>query len=100
MLTVKKNATIVGVAEIRKVMKEVLEEMKTSRVIPTRRNKPVAVLIDHQEFKRMEELLEALEDSVFGQEATERVKLKGRKWVTLEEAEKNWKSGDLRNPDR
>lgn len=88
MLTVKKNATIVGVAEIRKVMKEVLEEMKTSRVIPTRRNKPVAVLIDHQEFKRMEELLEALEDSVFGQEATERVKRKGRKWVTLEEAEK------------
>jgi len=66
MLTIRENATIVGVA----VMKEVLEEMKTSRVILTKRNKPVTVLIDHQEFKRMEELLEALEDSVFGQEAT------------------------------
>ena len=30
MLTVKENATIVGVAEIRKVMKEVLEALEDS----------------------------------------------------------------------
>src|SRR4030042_6645327 len=85
MVTVKENATIVGVAEIRKVMKEVLEEMKTNRVILTKRNKPVGVLIDYQEFRQMEELLEALEDHVFGREAIERAKRKDRKWATLEE---------------
>lgn len=88
MLTVKENATIVGVAELRKVMKEVLEEMKTNRVILTKRNKPVGVLIDYQEFRRMEEILEALEDRVLGKAAEERGKRKARKWVPLEEAEK------------
>ncbi len=88
MLTVKENATIVGVAELRKIMKEVLEEMKTNRVILTKRNKPVGVLVDYEEFKRMEELLEALEDHALGTEARARAKRKDRKWVTLEEAEK------------
>lgn len=88
MLTVKENATIVGVAEIRKVMKEVLEEMKTKRVILTKRNKPVGVLVDYEEFKQMEELLEALEDHVLGKETIERTRRKGRKWVSLEDAEK------------
>jgi hypothetical protein len=40
--------------------------------------KPVGVLIDCQEFRQMEELLEAME----------RAKRKDRKWVTLEEVEK------------
>ncbi len=88
MLTVKENATIVGVAEIRKVMKEVLEEMKTNRVILTKRNRPVGVLVDYQEFRHMEELLEALEDRVLGDAAAIRAARKDRKWVTLEEAEK------------
>jgi len=88
MLTVKENATIVGVAELRKVMKEVLEEMKTNRVILTKRNRPVGVLIGYQEFRQMKELIEDLEDRVLGGEAKERAKRKGRKWVTLEEAEK------------
>lgn len=88
MLTVKENATIVGVAEIRKIMKEVLEEMKTNRVILTKRNKPIGVLVDYEEFRQMEELLEALEDHALGKEARARAKRKGRKWVTLEEAEK------------
>jgi prevent-host-death family protein len=88
MLTVKENATIVGVAEIRKVMKQVLEEMKTNRVILTKRNKPVGVLIDYQEFRQMEELLEALEDQVLGKSAEERARRKAQKWVPLEEAEK------------
>ena len=88
MLTVKENATIVGVAELRKVMKEVLEVIKTDRVILTRRNKPVGVMIDYREFKKMEELLEALEDHVLGRSAEERAKRKDRKLVSLEEAEK------------
>jgi prevent-host-death family protein len=88
MLAIKENATIVGVAEIRKVMKEVLEEMKTSRVILTKRNRPVGVLVDYEEFRHMEKLLEALEDHVLGSAAAERAGRKDRRWVPLEEAEK------------
>lgn len=88
MLTVKENATIVGVAEIRKSMKDVLEEMKTHRVILMRRNKPVGVLVDYEEFRRMEETLEALEDEAFARLAAERAGRKDRKSVTIEEAEK------------
>lgn len=88
MLTVKGNAAIVGVAEIRKIMKEVLEVMKTNRVILTKRNKPVGVLIDYGEFKQMEEILEALEDRVLGASAVKRAGRKDKKWVTLEAAEK------------
>jgi prevent-host-death family protein len=59
MLTVKENAILVGAAELRKLMKVVLEEMKTHRVILTRRNKPVGMLVDYREFEKMEELINA-----------------------------------------
>jgi len=88
MLTVDEKATIVGVAELRKVMKAVLEEMKTHKVILTKRNRPVGVLVDYKEFRKMEELIGALEDFVLGQLAKERVQRKGRKLVALEEVEK------------
>jgi prevent-host-death family protein len=88
MLTVKENAVLVGVAELRKLMKVVLEEMKTHRVILTRRNKPVGVLVDYREFAKMEELVEALEDYVLGKAARERAARKDKTWVTLEEAER------------
>ena len=88
MLTVDEKATIVGVAELRKVMKTVLENMKTHKVILTKRNRPVGVLVDYKEFRKMEELIGALEDFVLGQLAKERVQRKGRKLVALEEVEK------------
>jgi prevent-host-death family protein len=88
MLTVDEKATIVGVAELRKVMKAVLENMKTHKVILTKRNRPVGVLVDYKEFRKMEELIGALEDFVLGQLAKERVQRKGRKLVALEEVEK------------
>jgi len=88
MLTVKENAVLVGTAELRKLMKVVLEEMKTHRVILTRRNKPVGVLVDYREFEKMEELIEVLEDYVLGNAARERAGRKDKKWVTLEEAER------------
>jgi len=88
MFTVKEKTTLVGVAEIRKAMKDVLEVMKTDRVILTKRNKPVGVLIDYEEFKHMEDLLEALEDRVLGQAAADRADRKDKKWISLEDAEK------------
>jgi prevent-host-death family protein len=88
MITVEEKTTIVGVAEMRKVMKEVLEEIKKNRVVLTKRNKPVGVILDYQEFKKMEELVDTLEDYVLGSLAKERALRRDKKVISLEDAEK------------
>ena len=88
MITVEEKATIVGVAELRKVTSDILEKIKSNKVILTRRNKPVGVIIDYEEFKKMEEIIDALEDYVLGQLAKERAQRKDKKLITLEQAEK------------
>jgi len=88
MLKVEEKTTLVGVSELRKVMKDILEEIKTNKVVLTKRNKPVGVILDYKEFKKMEETINAFEDHVLGQLAKQRAERKGKKAVTLEEAEK------------
>ena len=88
MLTVEGKSTIVGLAELRKVMRNVLQDIKTHKVILTKRNRPVGVLVDYEEFRRMEGVLEALEDFVLGRMARERTRRKGRTTLTLEEVER------------
>lgn len=87
MITVEEKATIVGVAELRKVMSDILEKIKSNKVILTRRNKPVGVIVDYEEYKKMEEIIDALEDYVLGHLAKERAQRKGKKLITLEQAE-------------
>ena len=88
MLTVEEKSTIVGLAELRKVMRNVLQEMKTHKVILTKRNRPVGVLVDYEEFRRMEGIIGVLEDFVLGNMARERAQRKNRKTLTLEEVER------------
>lgn len=88
MFTVEGKTTLVGMAELRKLTKEILEKLKSSRVILTKRNKPVGVILDYEEFQNIEEIIEALEDYILGTLAKERAKRKGKKAVSLEEAEK------------
>jgi len=88
MLTVEEKSTIVGLAELRKVMRNVLQEMKTHKVILTKRNRPVGVLVDYEEFRRMEGVIAALEDFALGHMARERARRKDRKTLTLEEVER------------
>ena len=88
MFTVEGKTTLVGMAELRKATKEILEKLKSSRVILTKRNKPVGVILDYEEFQNIEEIIEALEDYILGTLAKERAKRKGKKVVSLEEAEK------------
>ena len=87
MITVEEKATIVGVAELRKVISDILERIKSNKVILTRRNKPVGVIVDYEEYKKMEEIIDALEDYVLGHMAKERAQRKGKKLITLEQAE-------------
>lgn len=88
MITVEGKTTLVGVAELRKITKEVLEKLKSNKVILTKRNKPVGVLIDYGEFQRIEEIMEALEDYILGTLAKERAQRKGKKVISLKEAER------------
>lgn len=88
MITVEEKTTIVGVAELRKMISDILEKVKSNKVILTKRNKPVGVIVDYEEFKEMEEIIDTFEDYVLGYLAKERAKRKDKKLITLEEAEK------------
>ena len=88
MITVEEKTTLVGVTELRKVIKEILGKLKSNKVILTKRNKPVGVLVDYEEFREIEEIMEALEDYILGTLAEERAQRKGKKVISLEDAEK------------
>jgi len=88
MITVEGKTTIVGVAELRKVMPDILEKIKSNKVILTKRNKPVGVIVDYEEYKKMEDIIDSLEDYILGHLAKERAKRKDKRLISLEEAEK------------
>ena len=88
MITVEEKTTLVGVSELRKGTKEILEKLKFNKVILIKRNKPVGALLDYEEFRQIEEIMEALEDYILGTLAKERAKRKRKKVISLKEAEK------------
>ena len=88
MITVEGKTTLVGVAELRKATAEILKKIKSNKVILTRRNKPVGVILDYEEYKKIEDIMEVLEDYILGSLAQERARRKDQKVISLEEAEK------------
>lgn len=62
MLTIKEDTTLVGISELRTHIEQILEESKKSKVLIGKRNKPIAVLLDVEKYRQMEETLDALED--------------------------------------
>lgn len=88
MIKLREQATLAGVSELRTIMRDILDETRTGPVILTRRNKPVGVILSYSEYNEMSRLVELLEDSTLGREAADRLERKGRKTVSLKEAEK------------
>lgn len=88
MITLKEDTTLVGIAELRNKAGEVIKKIKKNRVVLTKRNKPLGVIIDYEEYEHMQKMLEDVEDFVLGTIARERLKRKDRKAITLDEAEK------------
>jgi prevent-host-death family protein len=88
MITVKEDTALMGLAELRTRAADVVKEIKKHRVILTRRNRPVGVIMDYDEYERIEQILEEVEDIVLGRIAEERLARKGKRTVTLEEAER------------
>ncbi|MEK6583962.1 MAG: type II toxin-antitoxin system Phd/YefM family antitoxin [Nitrospirota bacterium] len=72
MITLKEDTTLVGVSELRTHMEKILAESKKRRVLIEKRNKPVAVIMAMEDYNRMEETMEALEDLALGYLARER----------------------------
>jgi prevent-host-death family protein len=88
MITVKEDTALIGVAELRTKAADVLKEIKRHRVILTRRNRPVGVIIDYDEYEKIEQTLDEVEDIVLGNIARARLKRRDRKAITLEDAER------------
>lgn len=88
MLTVKEDTAVIGVAELRSKAANVLKEVKKHKIILTKRNKPVGIIVDYEEYEKMERLLEDVEDIVLGNIARERLGRKDKKAITLEESER------------
>ena len=92
MITVKENATLVGVSELRTNIDKILEESKTHKVLIGRRNRPVAVLMAMEKYNQMEAILDTLEDVALGYLAKEREsKSKASDYVDIQEALKKIK---------
>ena len=88
MLEVKEDTTVVGITELRKMIPEILKKIKREKVILTRRNRPIGILLDYQEFERIEQMVDLIEDDLLWKLAKERASRKSRKTVSLGEAEK------------
>lgn len=87
MITLKEETTLIGIAELRNKASEVLKKIKKGRVVLTKRNKPLGVIIDYEEYEHMQNMLEEVEDFVLGTIARERLSRKEKKSITLDEAE-------------
>ena len=75
-------------AELRSKAANVLKEIKKHKIILTKRNRPVGIIVDYGEYEKMEQLLEEVEDIILGNIALERLERKDKKTMTLEQAER------------
>lgn len=87
-MSLKEDMAFVGVAELGKEGARLMGELRRHRVVVTRKNKPVGVLLRYEDYRRMQAVTERLEDLVLGHEAKRRASRRGRKTVSLEEAER------------
>jgi len=89
VLTFEEKTTLVGISELRTKMKEILKQAKENRVFIGKRNKLIAVLLDIEEYRKMEKVLEELEDFALGYLAHRREKISYKKqYLDIEEVEK------------
>lgn len=89
MYVIEQPSVLVGVSDLRGKLGRLLNLAKTSRVILSKRNAPLAVLVPVDKFDRMEALIDGIEDAVLGYEALQRGRTTPRRrYLTLDEAEK------------
>lgn len=72
MITIKDSATLASISELRSKSEQVLSHLKRHRVILERHKKPIAVLLDYDQYEKMEGLVALAEDLGLGAIALER----------------------------
>ncbi len=87
MIIFKEDTALIGIAELRTKAADVLKKIKKYRIILTKRNKPVGMIIDYDEYLQMQRVLDEVEDLVLGNIAKDRLERKDKKFITLDEAE-------------
>jgi prevent-host-death family protein len=89
MVTVKENTTLVGISEFRTKADAIFQQLKNSKVIIERRNRPIAVMVSIKKYEELEEMLEWIEDNALGYLAKEREKsTPGIKYISSREVVK------------
>ncbi len=74
MYTVKENATMVGVSELRDGLEKVLEKSGKNLVVIEKRHKPIAVMMSNDEYEQLVSMVDMAEDIVLGHIAEQRFK--------------------------
>ncbi len=88
MRTISEQTTLIGVSELRTHLSKVVKQAKYTRVIVERHSKPLLVLLDPVEYKRMDDMLEHLSDILLALEARVRELSKKNNSVPLQTARK------------
>ena len=87
MFRVEADTTFIGLSELRKEIPNLLQEIQQHKVILTKRNQPVGVIVNYNEYKKLEEIFEQIEDLSLGSIANNRAKRKNKRLLSLKEAE-------------
>ncbi|MBU0467485.1 MAG: type II toxin-antitoxin system Phd/YefM family antitoxin [Candidatus Omnitrophica bacterium] len=86
MININKDATLVGVSELRKGIDKILEKARKGLVIIEKRHKPQAVMMSSEEFDHMQEVVDIAEDIVLGTIAKMRIEgSKDEDFIDIEE---------------
>ncbi|MBF0483927.1 MAG: type II toxin-antitoxin system prevent-host-death family antitoxin [Candidatus Omnitrophica bacterium] len=87
MITIKEDTTLVGVSEMRTNMEGILAASRKHKVIIEKRHKPYAVLVGADQYTKMENRLEMLEDFALAHLAKSRdKKSKSSDYIAIETA--------------
>lgn len=85
-----------SISEVRGDFSHMVEEAASGRrVIISVHGKPKAILLGFEDYRKMEELIELLEDRYLEERARERLATPSRKTRALEEVEQMVRNGEL-----
>lgn len=82
MFTVEEKTTFFGITDLRTHAKKMLDSLKGSRVVITDRNEPRAVVLDYNDYQRLQEFIEMAEEDDMAMEVLKRKKQSKGKFIS------------------
>lgn len=82
MFTVEEKTTFFGITDLRTHAKKMLDSLKGSRVVITDRNEPRAVVLDYDDYQRLQEFIEIAEEDDIAPEVQRRKKQNRGKFLS------------------